>query len=301
MRSDRSHQPDSLREPRRLGLWPATGPIAALAVAATIGCGDRQSSQATSATPPATVWHDPSPHTTTFVIVPGGVRLEVLDWGGHGPPLVFIAGLENTGHVFDDFAPRFTNAYHVVALTRRGWGMSDHPDTGYSMATLAADVHAALDSLHLDHVDLVGHSIAGQELTWVAVDHPSDVAKLVYLDAGFDYHAHKIPTPLPELPKPTAQDSASAAAGLAYNRRISGSAIPEGDYRATEKFDSTGRDLGPASPASFSAAVVTSAEAVGPPLSRVKVPTLAIYDWPTAPNDFLPWIAANDTSGAHWL
>ena len=123
----------------------------------------------------------PSPHTV-FVQAPNGVRLEVLDWGGKGEPLVFFAGLGNTGHVFDDFAPRFTDRYHVIAITRRGFGASDHPASGYSMADLESDVHAVLDSLHLSHVDLAGHSIAGQELTWVAGTHPGDVSRLIYLD-----------------------------------------------------------------------------------------------------------------------
>jgi hypothetical protein len=40
--------------------------------------------------PPA--WKDPSPHITQFVTVDKNVRLEVLDWGGSGRPLVLLAG-----------------------------------------------------------------------------------------------------------------------------------------------------------------------------------------------------------------
>jgi len=47
---------------------------------------------------------DPSLHKTHFVTVQHGVRLEVLDWGGSGPPLIFLAGLGGTGHSFDGFA-----------------------------------------------------------------------------------------------------------------------------------------------------------------------------------------------------
>ena len=78
-------------------------------------------------------WRDPSPHTQSFVTVPGGERLEVLDWGGSGPPLVFLAGLENTAHVFDDFAPKFTNEFHVYGITRRGWGASSRPHQGMQL------------------------------------------------------------------------------------------------------------------------------------------------------------------------
>jgi len=34
------------------------------------------------------------------------VKLEVLDWGSSGRCLVFLAGLGNTAHDFDDFAPK---------------------------------------------------------------------------------------------------------------------------------------------------------------------------------------------------
>lgn len=46
-------------------------------------------------------------------------------------PVVFLAGLGFTAHVFDDFAPRLTDRHHVVAITRRGFGASSKPDGGY--------------------------------------------------------------------------------------------------------------------------------------------------------------------------
>ena len=63
-----------------------------------------------------------------------GVRLHYLDFGGTGQPLVFLAGLGNTAHAYDDFAPAFTDRFHVVALTRRGFGESSHPDVGLRYA-----------------------------------------------------------------------------------------------------------------------------------------------------------------------
>src|SRR5260370_11622222 len=72
--------------------------------------------------PPA--WKDPSPHITQFVTVDKNVRLEVLDWGGSGRPLVLLAGGGDTAHVFDDFAPQLTPTLHVYGITRRGVGES---------------------------------------------------------------------------------------------------------------------------------------------------------------------------------
>ncbi|HKU82005.1 MAG TPA: hypothetical protein VJP76_07530, partial [Candidatus Tumulicola sp.] len=55
---------------------------------------------------------DESPHTVRFVNVAPNVRLEVLDWGGSGPPLVLLTGLGDTAHVYDDFAQQWTPFYH---------------------------------------------------------------------------------------------------------------------------------------------------------------------------------------------
>lgn len=98
---------------------------------------------------PGLVAAQPSLHRIVFVAVQPDVRLEILDWGGRGPALVFLAGFGNTGHVFDGFAPQFTNRYHVIAITRRGFGDSSHPDTGYDTRSLALDITAVLDSLRV--------------------------------------------------------------------------------------------------------------------------------------------------------
>src|ERR1700683_1569078 len=77
-------------------------------------------------------WHDPSPHTVQFVTVDENVKLEVLDWGGTGRPLVLLSGLGNTAHVLDEFAPKLTPEYHVYGIPRRGYGASSAPASGYT-------------------------------------------------------------------------------------------------------------------------------------------------------------------------
>jgi len=132
-------------------------------------------------------WHDPSPHSIQFVTVDENVRLEVLDWGGTGRPLVLLAGLGDTAHVFDDFAPKLTSDYHVYGITRRGYGASSAPNSGYSANRLGNDVLEVLDTLKIDRPVLVGHSIAGEELSSVGTRHPERIAGLIYLDAAYAY------------------------------------------------------------------------------------------------------------------
>src|SRR6516165_2158390 len=132
-------------------------------------------------------WKDPSLHSISFVTVDKDVRLEVLDWGGSGRPLVLLTGLGNNAHVFDNFAPKLTPDYHVIAITRRGYGASTIAASGYDANRLGDDVLSVLDSLNLKGPVLVGHSIAGEELSSVGSRHPERVAGLIYLDAAYPY------------------------------------------------------------------------------------------------------------------
>jgi pimeloyl-ACP methyl ester carboxylesterase len=122
-----------------------------------------------------------------FVNVERNVKLEVLDWGGTGRPMVLLTGLGNTAHVFDDLAHDLRANYHVYGITRRGFGRSSVPDVGYSADRLGDDVLAVVDSLHLVKPVLVGHSIAGEELSSVGSRHGDRVSALIYLDAASGY------------------------------------------------------------------------------------------------------------------
>ena len=132
-------------------------------------------------------WKDPSAHIRQFVTVDKNVRLEVLDWGGSGRPLVLLAGGGDTAHAFDDFAPKLTPTFHVYGITRRGFGQSGFSPEGWGADRLGDDVLAVLDSLKLIRPVLVGHSLGGEELSSLATRHPSRVAGLVYLEAAYPY------------------------------------------------------------------------------------------------------------------
>jgi len=122
-----------------------------------------------------------------FVAVDEDVKLEVLDWGGSGRPVVLLSGLGDTAHVYDGFAPKLAAAYHVYGITRRGYGRSGAPASGYSADRLGDDVLTVLDALKLERPVLLGHSIAGEELSSIGSRHPERVAGLIYIDAGYSY------------------------------------------------------------------------------------------------------------------
>ena len=131
-----------------------------------------------------------SSHKVRFITVAPNVKLEVLDWGGNGPPLIFLAGLGNTAHVFGNFAPKFVPQYHVYGITRRGFGASSSPipnDSNYTADQLGDDVLKVMEILGVKKPMLIGHSIAGEELSSIGSRFPDKLSGLVYLDAGYAY------------------------------------------------------------------------------------------------------------------
>lgn len=122
--------------------------------------------------------------STVFV---NGVNLHYLDWGGVGPALIFLPGWGCNAYIFTHFAPRFSNRFRVLALTRRGHGDSDHPENGYDLDSLTEDIRQFMDALGIERVVLAGHSLAGVELSHMAVKYPQRIDKLVYLDSAFEY------------------------------------------------------------------------------------------------------------------
>ena len=122
-----------------------------------------------------------------YITVEEGVTLEVVDWGGSGRSLVLLAGMGGTAHSFDILAKMLTPYYHVFSITRRGFGISSAPLSGYSADRLGDDVLAVMEALKLDRPVLVGHSIAGEELSSIGSRYPEKVAGLIYLDAAYIY------------------------------------------------------------------------------------------------------------------
>lgn len=222
----------------------------------------------------------PTPNVTMVRIGPR-VSLEVLDWGGRGSPLIFLAGLGNTAHVFDGFAPQSADGFRVVGITRRGFGASAGAPPPSDLDTLVADIAAVLDTLGLGQVVPVGHSIAGEEITRFAELHAPRCAGLVYLDAAYDRSgvdtlaSRQPPAPDPQI---HAADTASLASWRALYPRVMGIAQPESEIRATARFDAAGRYLGRITADSLTARVTSGSRV--PRYDRVASSALAIYAVP---------------------
>jgi non-heme chloroperoxidase len=95
----------------------------------------------------------------------GSVDLYYEDHGS-GTPVILIHGYPLSGRAWDKQVPVLLAAGHqVITYDRRGSGASSQPAAGYDWDTFAADLDTLINTLGLDHVTLVGHSMGTGEVT----------------------------------------------------------------------------------------------------------------------------------------
>ena len=219
-----------------------------------------------------------------------GARLHYLEWAGAEPTIVLLPGYSLTAHAFEEIAAGLAPRHRVVALTPRGFGESDAPDTApYTVATLAADLGAVLDSLRIARPVLVGHSLSGSVIARYALDHPTRVRRLILLDA-FPYGAAEgadsidalDPTPVPPFTGDTTY--AAFADYLSRYRFVPWRPALEADLRA--------RPLGPEGVRrrALTVGYIADQRATPPDLTRLQVPSLQLCAVPSVRSDY-GWLA----------
>ncbi len=234
-----------------------------------------------------THWRDAAPHEARTISVDDGVQLEVLDFGGAGndSPLLLLPGLGATAHSYDELAVLLAQKHRVIAMTRRGTGDSSRPDYGFDTPRLAQDVLEVMDAMKLPKVLLVGHSIAGDELTWLGAHHPERFAGLVYLDAAYDRafdkkapaavrlrELNRLMPPEPPLPPEALMNYEAATKMLLERGHVR---LPEGELIAARRMNDPYFAGSPTIDARTQQAIHAALEA--PDYSAVKIPALAIY------------------------
>jgi len=217
-----------------------------------------------------------------MVKIDNGIKLETLDWGGGGRDVVLLAGLGNTAHIFEAFAPRLAEDCHVYGLTRRGYGASTHTLGGYTQARLAQDIIAVCDSLGLDAPVLIGHSLAGAEMAHAARLRPRGFSGFVFLDAAYDAsmvadYADLAPPPV--QPQLRTEELMSAAGVTEFLQRTRGFTAPAGEIAALYVFAADGR-LKDVNHSKLAQGLIMDAM-TPPPFERLDAPVLAIFAKPT--------------------
>ncbi|WP_458686017.1 alpha/beta fold hydrolase [Nocardia tengchongensis] len=152
--------------------------------------------------------------------------------GGHlysDTPVLLVHGLGGDGHTWDRFAAQLVRrGRRVIIPDLRGHGRSAHT-ASYLLPEFANDVLHLCDRLGLDTVDLVGHSLGGYASSWVAMQRPELVRRLVIEEQPLPLRSgdeqlsltRRFPT-IPELWHATTSVIRHPRAVLAFDRSMTG-------------------------------------------------------------------------------
>ena len=116
-----------------------------------------------------------------------GLRLHYLDWGGDGPPVLLLHGLQDCAALWETLAAGIGARYHVIALDHRGHGDSPWADS-YQLSDYVAETGAVVEALDLRDLVLVGHSAGAKNAFIHVARHPERIARLVITDMDPDAH-----------------------------------------------------------------------------------------------------------------
>ncbi len=99
----------------------------------------------------------------------------------NGNAIMLLHGKNFNGYYWKDVIAFLSGAgYRVVVPDQVGWGFSDKPNIHYSFHLLAANTRQLLDSLGIQKVSLLAHSMGGMLGTRFTLMYPGMVEKLVF-------------------------------------------------------------------------------------------------------------------------
>jgi len=111
-----------------------------------------------------------------------GVKLHYLTVG-HGTPLILLHGYAETSLMWMPIMPALGEHFTVIAPDLPGIGDSDIPSDGLDMKSAAVRIHDLAKSLGVQKAEVVGHDIGLMVAYAYAAQFPTEVTKLVLMDA----------------------------------------------------------------------------------------------------------------------
>ncbi|MDX6743337.1 alpha/beta fold hydrolase [Actinocorallia sp. A-T 12471] len=114
------------------------------------------------------------------------VRLFYTDDGPRDAAvLLLVHGMGADSHDWVWHLPDLARDFRVIAPDLRGHGYSSVPEAGNVPREMAADLAALLSHLGVERCVAVGHSLGGQVVSVLAVEHPALVRGVVAIDPGY--------------------------------------------------------------------------------------------------------------------
>jgi pimeloyl-ACP methyl ester carboxylesterase len=109
--------------------------------------------------------------------------MDVIPDSPNGQSVILLHGKNFTGFYWKEVISSLSKAgYRVIVPDQIGWGLSTKPNTKYTFELLAQNNKQLLDSLQIDKVNLIGHSMGGMLAIRFALMYPERTAKLILED-----------------------------------------------------------------------------------------------------------------------
>ena len=117
-------------------------------------------------------------HTTDI----NGLKFHYMT-AGHGTPLILLHGYAETSLMWKPIIPLLAERFTVIAPDLPGIGDSSIPTHGLDMKSAATSIHDLAKSLGVQKAEVVGHDIGLMVAYAYAAQFPTEVTKLVLMDA----------------------------------------------------------------------------------------------------------------------
>jgi pimeloyl-ACP methyl ester carboxylesterase len=131
-----------------------------------------------------------------------GYRLHYIDMG-EGDPVVMVHGFADSTYSWHkNLRGLLSEHFRVILVDQPGLGFSDLPPSShtYTVENQAKEILRLLDRLHIDHFNLVGHSMGGGIVLYLSQKFPERINKTIVIDPA----SFKIPLsylgPLASIP-----------------------------------------------------------------------------------------------------
>lgn len=122
---------------------------------------------------------------------------------GEGTPVLLLHGITDSWRSWEPVLAHLPETVRAIAVTQRGHGDADRPESGYRVEDYAADALELMDELGLQSAVVAGHSMGTHVAEQIAIERPERVSKLVLASA-----------PGPPAGNPVIVEAAGAVAAL---------------------------------------------------------------------------------------
>ena len=103
---------------------------------------------------------------------------------GQGEPLVLILGLASTIAENRWLIDSLAKKYKVLTFDNRGAGLTDKPDTPYSIEMMANDTACLMKELNFNQANIIGISMGGRIALELVLKYPEIINKLILVSTS---------------------------------------------------------------------------------------------------------------------